>query len=94
VRILALLTLLIVLASVSVVTASAAGQDDSSRATPAFGEDVPRLLPMTSVEPAGSATPVSRSGIDELALIGAAYWLLLGGVALRRVARPAQLAVR
>jgi hypothetical protein len=88
VRILALLSVLIALVGVSVVTATALGQDDVDRApTPAFGEDVPRLMPMTTHEPSASATSISRGGIDELAVLGAAYWLLLGAVALRRSRR-------
>lgn len=87
-RILALLSVLTALASVSFVSATALGQDDISRApTPEFAEDVPRLLPMTSTEPAASTARVSPGGIDELAVIAAAYWLLLGGVALRRARR-------
>lgn len=86
-RILALLSVLVALVSVSVVTASALAQDDVTRApTPQFAEDVPQLLPMTKQQPA-TATSVSRSGIDELAVIAAAYWLLLGGVAARRARR-------
>ena len=84
-RILALLSVLIALAGVSFVTATAVGQDDVSPAPRSeFAEGVPRLIPMTKPEPAISTAPMARSGIDEVAVIAAAYWLLLGGVALRR----------
>ena len=87
-RILALLSVLVALVSVSVVTASALAQDGVAGApTPQFAEDVPQLLPMTKQQPAASATPVSRGGIDELAVVAAAYWLLLGAVAARRARR-------
>ena len=87
-RILALLSVLAALVSVTVVTATALAQDDVTRApTPRFAEDVPQLLPMTKQPPAASATSVSHGGIDELAVIAAAYWLLLGGVAARRARR-------
>ena len=84
-RILALLSVLVAIASVSVVTASALAQDDVTRApTPEFAEEVPQLLPMTKQQPAASATSASRGGVDDLAVIAAAYWLLLGGVTVRR----------
>jgi hypothetical protein len=88
VRILALLSVLIALASVSFVTATALGQDDISRApAPEFAEGVPQLMPMTKPEPAVSTAPLSRGGIDEIAVIAAVYWLLLAGVAVRRARR-------
>jgi hypothetical protein len=89
VRILALLAVLIAVASVSCVTATALGRDDiSNPSPPQFGEDVPQLLPMTAAEPATTGpASVSRSGVHELAVIAAAYWLVLGGVALRRSSR-------
>ena len=87
-RILALLSVLIALASVSLVTATAFGQDDTRPApAPEFGAGFPRLMPMTTPEPAASPAKISRGGIDQLAVAGAAYWLLLGGVALRRSRR-------
>jgi hypothetical protein len=88
VRILALTSLVLALACVFAVTATALGQDDIRTApTPEFAEDVPPLLPMTTAEPASARTRLSGTGIDELAVVGAAYWLLLGGVALRRYRR-------
>ena len=91
-RILALLSVLVALVSVSFVTATALGQDDISRApAPEFAEDVPRLMPMTQPKPAAATTPMSRGGIDEVAVIAAAYWLLLAGVAVRRSRRAESL---
>jgi hypothetical protein len=88
VRTLALLSVLIALASVTFVTATALGQDEVSHTpTPDFAEGVPRLLPMNQPKPTASATPVSSGGIDQLAALAAAYWLLLAGVALRRSRR-------
>lgn len=86
VRKLALLSLIVVVACVSGVTATALGQDDvRSASRPEFAEDVPPLLPMSVTKPAATSAPVG--GIDERILIAAAYWLLLGGVALRRARR-------
>ena len=87
-RILALLSVLIALASVSLVTATAVGQDDKGRAAaPEYGDDVPRLMPMSTPKAATSTASLSRGGIDDIAVIAAIYWLLLAGVALRRTKR-------
>ena len=74
------------------VAAPALGQERPKPApteTPAIGpEDFPRLRP---IAPVAQATPASTAsgGIeaDERVLIAATYWLLLGGVALRRARR-------
>ena len=93
-RILALLSVLIALASVSLVTATAVGQDDQGRAAvPEFGDDFPRLMPMSTPEAATATTTLSRGGIDDIAVIAAIYWLLLAGAAAARAvaARPQHL---
>lgn len=84
-RILALLTLV----SAFGLTAPALGQEPAQPVVAAeFADDFPALLPMraTAHDDAGS-TASGALGPDERALIAAAYWLLLGGVALRRVTR-------
>jgi hypothetical protein len=49
-------------------------------------EEVPPLLPMTPVvRTAASTATLPRTGGSEPVLIAAAYWLLLGGLTLRRV---------
>jgi hypothetical protein len=94
VRKLLVLSLLVALAGTSFLTATAAARDDISRApTPEFAEDVPRLLPMTRPDPAATSAPASRGDLDAdaLAAIAALYWLVLGGVALRRSRRTGAL---
>ena len=93
-RKLVLLSLFFVLACNSCLTATAAAKADISRApTPQFSEDAPRLLPMTPVERATGTAPTSGGELpaDALAVIAALYWLVLGGIALRRNLRTSPL---
>jgi hypothetical protein len=51
-----------------------------------FAESFPALLPMSATK--SSDRPASQGlGPDERVLIAATYWLLIGGLALRRVTR-------
>jgi hypothetical protein len=88
VRILAPLSLVLTVLCVFAVVTTALGQEAPAPhpppAAPAAG-DVPALFPIST--PALSATntpPVRSTGIAEPVVIGAVYWLLLGGLALRR----------
>lgn len=75
-------------------TAPALGQERAKPApteTPAIGpEDFPPLRPIAPVAQSARASTAS-GGIeaDGRVLIAATYWLLLGGVALRRARRQA-----
>jgi hypothetical protein len=89
VRILVVISLVVVLGCAFGATATVFGQDDvRSSSTPAFAEDAPPLLPVTQTPGATVANePLRRASSDEPLLIAAFYWLLLGGVALRRAKR-------
>ena len=68
------------------------GRDFEDRAQPDPEEpkqETRPLVPMDpEAQPAGTAA-LPRTGTDERVLVAAAYWLLLGGVALRRASRLA-----
>jgi hypothetical protein len=89
VRILAVISLVVMLACAFGATATVFAQDDvMSAPTPAFAEDAPPLLPVTQTAGATVGNePLRRASSDEPLLIAAFYWLLLGGVALRRAQR-------
>jgi len=62
--------------------------------TPALAaNDFPALRPIAAVAQATPRSPGSGGGPNEPVLIAATYWLLIGGLALRRVTRrtPAPL---
>jgi hypothetical protein len=69
------------------LTAPAAAQEPSGPVVAAeFGDSFPTLLPMEEATERDS--PASGAlGPDERVLLAATYWLLLGGLALRRVRR-------
>jgi hypothetical protein len=95
VRILALVSLVLAGICVLGVAATTLGQ---AEATPPRTEtvalepkDFPPLRPIAPVAQAAPRSPASGgAGADERVLIAATYWLLLGGLALRRVTRRAQ----
>jgi hypothetical protein len=56
--------------------------------TPALAaDDFPALRPIAPVAQAAPRSPGSGGGPDERVLIAATYWLVIGGLALRRVTR-------
>jgi len=96
VRILAPLSLILTVLCVFAVVTTALGQEAPDPPPPPaapVAEDVPALFPIGTPALSGTNTPAVRStGIAEPVVIGAAYWLLLGGLALRRksqLGRPA-----
>ena len=96
-RILATLALILTVLCLFAVVTTALGQDAPEPPPPPpaapVTEDVPALFPMTtSGTPATSTPPVRSTGIAEPVVIAAAYWLLLGGLALRRATQVGRLA--
>ena len=82
-RILAVLTLVCALG----LSAPAFAQEPAKPVVAAeFAESFPALLPMSPTT-GSNATASQGLGLDETALIPATYWLLIGGLALRRVTR-------
>jgi hypothetical protein len=53
--------------------------------TPAVAaEDFPALRPIAPEPPATTSRTASAGGVDERVLVAAMYWLVIGGLALRR----------
>lgn len=95
--------LLAVLAVIGIAVTAFAGDDAeavpartiASETAPPEAAPAPPLLPMpTAVDTAPGGTPLREASSDAPLVIAALYWLLLAGVALRRiVAQREQLAV-
>ena len=86
-RILAPLSLILTVLCLFAVVTTALGQEAPGPPPPPapVAEDVPALFPLSAPAlPATTAPRVRSTGIAEPAVIAAVYWLLLGGLALRR----------
>jgi len=90
----AVVSLIPVLALVVALPAPALGAEKREPAptdTPALAaEDFPALRPIAPLAQAGRRSSGSTESVDERVLIAATYWLLIGGLALRRVTRRAE----
>jgi hypothetical protein len=87
--------LLAVAGAVGIAVTAVAGDDAeavpaktiASETAPPEAAPVPPLLPMpAAVDTANGATSLQEASSDAPLLIAAIYWLLLAGVAVRRVA--------